>query len=550
MNDADHPAALSPSHSDDLARELWALNEFPTDEDRAVSNLATGLTSVGYIRVALRRGARLWGALAVAGLLIGAAAYKAFPPSYQASTTILLGINNFEEPGSAAQDDQTLVQSRTVANYALRELGLHESPDVFLANYSALALTNRVLSITVKATSYQSAIREANALAAAFLTFQKQQLYAQERQVNATLRQQINQAQLHLNAINQDISRVKAQPASKAQRTQLGSLYDARGQQAAALASLKNSSLGNQDSMRTNTAMLVDGSRVLDKATPLPQHAKRYLLLYVGGGLIAGLLLGMVIVIVRALVSNKLRRRDDVARALGAPVTLSIGKFQPRRWRSRPQGLEAAQGRDIRRIVAHVEREMPPSWGGLASLALVPVDDLQVPALCLASLATSCAERGFQVVVADLCSGSPAARLLGVTEPGVHRVSAGQAHLVVAIPDPDDVAPVGPLGRRARRAQVAESLADACASADLLFTLVALDPAIGAGHLSGWARGAVAMVTTGQSSVERVHAVGEMIRLAGVELISAVLVGADKGDESLGTTAPSSPAVPVSPDLG
>jgi hypothetical protein len=37
----------------------------------------------------------------------------------------------------------------------------------------------------------------------------------------------------------------------------------------------------------------------------------------------------------------------------------------------------------------------------------------------------------------------------------------------------------------------------------------------------------------------RIHAVGELIRLAGVKLISAVLVDADKNDESLGELDPS-----------
>jgi hypothetical protein len=42
------------------------------------------------------------------------------------------------------------------------------------------------------------------------------------------------------------------------------------------------------------------------------------------------------------------------------------------------------------------------------------------------------------------------------------------------------------------------------------------------------------MVTAGQSSWTKINAVGEMIRLAGMRLVSAVLVGADKTDESLG----------------
>ena len=45
-------------------------------------------------------------------------------------------------------------------------------------------------------------------------------------------------------------------------------------------------------------------------------------------------------------------------------------------------------------------------------------------------------------------------------------------------------------------------------------------------------------MTAGRSSWTRIHAVGEMIRLAGMSLVSAVLVGADKTDESLGVTQP------------
>ena len=44
------------------------------------------------------------------------------------------------------------------------------------------------------------------------------------------------------------------------------------------------------------------------------------------------------------------------------------------------------------------------------------------------------------------------------------------------------------------------------------------------------------MVSAGQSSAERIHGVGEMIRLAGMRLDSVVLIGADKSDESLGLT--------------
>jgi hypothetical protein len=42
-------------------------------------------------------------------------------------------------------------------------------------------------------------------------------------------------------------------------------------------------------------------------------------------------------------------------------------------------------------------------------------------------------------------------------------------------------------------------------------------------------------VTAGESSWTKIHGVGELVRLSGTRLASAVLVGADKTDETLGT---------------
>jgi hypothetical protein len=176
---------------------------------------------------------------------------------------------------------------------------------------------------------------------------------------------------------------------------------------------------------------------------------------------------------------------------------------------------------------------MRHSSGFPASLAVVPVDDAEIPAVCLVSLALTCAQRGLHVVLADLCPGTPAARLLQVTEPGVRSVNTKGGEVVVAIPEADDVRPEGPLPK-SRHSRAPKPLIAACMSADMLLTLAPLDPGLGGEHLSGWATSLVAMVTAGSSSAQRIFAVGEMIRQAGTEVVSAVLIGADKGDESLG----------------
>ncbi len=57
----------------------------------------------------------------------------------------------------------------------------------------------------------------------------------------------------------------------------------------------------------------------------------------------------------------------------------------------------------------------------------------------------------------------------------------------------------------------------------------------------------VVVVTAGESSVEKVHSVGEMIRLAGTRLDSVVLIGADKSDESLGVPDPADQSMLINP---
>lgn len=292
---------------------------------------------------------------------------------------------------------------------------------------------------------------------------------------------------------------------------------------------------------------LVQGSQILDAATATPSSRFKHAGLYAVGGLIAGLLLGLAVVIARALVSDRLRRRDDVAHALGAPVRLSVTGVRRRRWRPGQRGLAAAQRPGVQRIAAHLWEVLPHRDMRPAALAVVAVDDTSVPALSLVSLALSCAREGRSVVLADLCPGAPAARLLGVRHSGTGPVNADGTRLVIAVPENDIAA--GPLRPASGSApQPDPELARACASASVLLTLVKLDPSLGAEHLATWARNAVLMVTAGQSTWTRIHTAGEMTRLGGVHLVSAVLIDADKSDESLGAAHPAAAPAPPAPE--
>ena len=518
--------------------ELLGTDEYTYVDDRAADR-GTGVTNLAFIKATLRRRVRFWVTFAVVGMLLGLGLAVKSHPTYQASTTLLLTPQAApgEASGAPILNEQSIAQSRAVAGQALAKLGLRENASSFQATYTVTAPTDRVLVITVSAPSPSEAISRANALATAFLGFRTNLVDTAQNLVVRTLQQQITQAQQQVSSINAKISQVQAEPQSSTQQAELKNLQTQLTQATGALTTVQQASSQNQVSSQITSYGVVHDSKVIDPGSALPPHSRlKKLIEYTLFGLIGGLAFGMGIVILGALISDRLRQRDDVARALGAPVKLSVGIAQ--RGRRGRGGHAVSKSTNVRRVAAYLDTAVPSSPRGPANLAVVPVDDVHFPAACLVSLAVSCAQRGLRVVVADLCDGAPAARLLGAGDPGVQRVNAQGTDLTVIVPDPDDVVPVGPLQPSTGRIQAAEPVVAAGASADLLLALAALDPSVGGEHLAGWAHSAVAVVTAGESTAARVHAVGEMIRLAGMSVISGVLVGADKTDESLGVLTP------------
>ena len=513
--------------------ELLGTDEYTYVDDRAADR-GTGVTNLAFIKATLRRRRRFWVTFAIVGIAAGLAISMKAHPVYQASTSLLLTpqATPGEASGTPILNEQSIAESRAVAGMALAKLGLRESVSTFQATYTVTAPTDRVLVITANAPSTSEAVSRANALATEFMQFRTNLVQAAQNLEAKSLQQQISQAQQQVKSITAQVSQVAAEPTSTTQQAELKNLQTQENQAIGTLTAVQAASNANKASSQITSFGIVHDSVVLDPAGPLPPHSRlKRLIEYAFIGFIAGLVLGMGIVIVGALVSDKLRQRDDVARALGAPVRLSVGAVQRGRGRGGPA---AAESMSFKRVAAYLDTAVPSSPHAPANLAVVPVDDVQVPAACLVSLAVSCAQRGLRVVVADLCDGAPAARLLGASDPGVQRVSTQGTDLTVIVPDPADVVPVGPLQPSTGRIRAAEPVIAASASADLLLTLAALDPSVGGEHLAGWAHSAVAMVTAGESTAARINAVGEMIRLAGMSVISGVLVGADKTDESLG----------------
>lgn len=507
------------------ARHAWA-DENAAGADELTSVRPVGMTSLRFIGLALRRRGWLACAVVLAGLAVTAVLFAAAPPAYQAQTSILVSNDPNADPNVQMGGNVNLAQSAKVAAGALRRLGLAEAPASFMRTYSVTSATDRILVVTASAPSYATAVRHARALAAAFLQFRASAVRIQQKVGVAALRSQIADREQSVALLQAQIDGMGPSENRHDVKKELASQFQAVG-----------ALIFDLDYFPVTTASMIKGTSVLEPAAPIPPSRKHLAAIFGAAGLVASLATGLAVVIVGALTSDRLRRRDEVARALGAPVKLSVGKLR-RPWPMARRPGSTAGGAHQRRIVAHLRDAVAD---GGAALAVVPIDNAQAVAPSVASLAVECAREGRRVVLADLSAGAPAARVLGASGPGIHEISAAGTSLTVAIPDYHDVVPIGPVRPRVpsrQHRQPDKALAAACAAADLLLSTVTLDSSLGGDHLATWSTDVVVIVTAGRSVAAKIRATGDMIKLAGTRPGSAILLGADRSDESLGTASP------------
>lgn len=534
MTDRDRTVGYSMNGANDRPAQPMALADFPVPQEQP-ADVVTGLVSLGYLWAAVKRSIAFLCTMVIVGVLIGFAVLVKEPPAYKAETSVLITYPAGSNPSMLEFDNQAIAESHTVAKLAMDKLGIHESLGTFAASYTVAIVTERVMRITASAPSASGAVSRASAIAAEFLAYSAQEEEAAQNETISAMELELTQSQQSVTSLSAQISNVESEQETPAQQAKLASLKNQESQAAELVGTLQQTISDTKTGSGTLAA--IKGSVILDPAELTPYSKKKYIAYYAAYGLIGGLAIGLGVVILRTLVSNKLRRRDDIAWALGAPVRLSVGPVRPRRtFPPSRRVLKAVADPDIRRIAAHLRGAASAKDGHLA-LAVVPVDDSGVAALSLTALAISYAQDGRNVMLVDLANGRPVTALLGQKSPGVHAVRIQQASLTLAVPFPEELDPSAPGTRGpalAWQSKLGDQIGDAWGAVDVLLALGTLDPARGGDYLATWADHAVVVTTAGRPSWTRLRAAGEMIRLAGMSPVSAVLIGVDKSDESLG----------------
>lgn len=477
------------------------------------------LVSLRYVLGALRRRRKVWLSLAALGLLVGLAFHVVVPRSYSAHATLYLAQAPGSDPTVGMANDVALLETIGVGQRAADLLGERSlNPTALLGKAPGTIESDNVLVLNVAGPNKAEAVRRANALAAAFLEFRAQRIQQQTDSANKALNEQIDALQQQ---ISQLTTTINATPAGS---NQLSTLQGEQASDTSELSTLEQTVQQNQ----VASVGVTTGSRVVTPGTLAQSSTVKLFGLDGLAGLIAGLLIGVVYVAVQAVLSDKLRRRDEVASLLGAPVELSLKPVKvPRRHQERwirqstlePQGEVSALAGYMRRRGVRQE--------GRKTLLVVAMDDIAVPAAALAVLTKRLTDEGESVLVADLTDEGLLSRSM---EPLLIDRSGS---LQVFTPPEDDMNEI-----------VEPPWVATTDGASTVLVLTRVDPSRGAWHLN-WAKQALVTVTAGRSSATAVNSTAILLRAAGITIRSGILTGADENDESVGLLQPESPLVGV-----
>ena len=504
--------------------------DFDEDDQTSAGRPHPTMVSLHFVRSALRRRWMVCAASAVLGLLMAAAFLASFPVVHDAKTALLLAHEPEAEPERAMATDISLLRTRTVANRTIASLGLTMTPDDFLKSVTVVPDSSDLLSLTLTASSDAEAVRRLEALTSIYLAFRAEQLSAQSNALVAGMQERIEKLQGEVASLSKRIEELSAAGSSDPAK-----LSDTISQRAYVQGRIDTLQQSVEDATLQNRAV-VSSSGVLDPAAAELGGVKRRIALGLASGLIGGAALGCGIVLFFAIVSDRLRRRSDVATALDVPVPISVGRITPLPKTllksSHLRAVDSRRADDRQRLARAIEMELPvPRRSG--RLAVVCIDNADEVRFAAATAATDLASEGRSVALIDLTSqggldlevtptSGSTDRLTVLRPRGVSTLANGAADLR-ALADEDGSPP-------------------SLEQTDVILILADLDPSVGADYLRAWTDRVLIAVTAGRSSAEMVRTAADLVRTAGLEFRFAAVLRTERTDDSSGTAGFDLPA--------
>jgi capsular polysaccharide biosynthesis protein len=209
--------------------------------------------------------------------------------------------------------DLSLLQTRAVASRVLSDLDLQESPEALLSTVTVTPVTDQILSLTVSGPDQASAVARATSLVNHFLEFRATQMRKVSDGLIDGLRTEspTSSPRWTHSPVSTTVSPARRSWTTYARATSL----------------LLRATLANQITLRQSdveeaslqTDAAITATHVIDAPRAQSPGLKRQLVLFAASGALLGGALSVGVILFRALTSDRLRQRREVATALGSP---------------------------------------------------------------------------------------------------------------------------------------------------------------------------------------------------------------------------------------
>jgi hypothetical protein len=500
------------------------LLDYDEEEQTSSRRQAPSMVSLHFVRSALRRRWLACILSALLGMLVAASILVAFPGVHNAKASLRLAHDPDTDPSRAMATDVSLLKTRTVASRTIERLDLTMTPDDFLKSATAVSVSSELLELKLTAPSNAEAERRLSALTSVYLQFRSDQLSAQSDALITGMQEHIQKLDAQLEGLTTRIDNL-TKGSGSANTEKLSEAISQRAYVQGRIDTLRQSV---EDATLRNQAIL-SSSNVLDPPAAEVGGAKRRIALALASGLIGGAAIGCGTVLFLAIISDRLRRRADVAEALEVPVPVSVRRITPlpKRLVGLPliRALEGHRTAERLRLAHAIEMELPePARSG--RLAVVGIGNAEAVRYAVAAAAADLVADGRSVVLMDLTSK-------GSLDGEVVRSMAGST------PGPTVLRPRGlpTLASDAAELRVVGDegkTAPSLENSNVTLVLADLDPSVGADYLLTWSDRVIIAVTAGRSSAEMVRTAGDLIRSAGLEMRVAALLHTERTDDSSG----------------
>ena len=294
---------------------------------------------------ALQRGLRTIGVCLAVGIATAALFTVYRPPLYHATALVLLPTSAVDSSGQPTRNINTEVQvaaSGDVLTIAAGELRPKPHASELKDRLKVTAPTPDILEFTAKAASGGRAIAAANAIADGYRQYSAGGATAQFDRIIASLttnesqlKGQIAKYQNEIDDANKALASLPPNsPQASSEAALITSLHSEQNDADTQLIDVQ----GRIADAQLNADVNSSGIKVLERASSATNSAAKSAALNVGGGILLGLLVGASIVLARDGRDRRLRLRDDIARAAGAPIVAAIAtrRVQRRRRVARP----------------------------------------------------------------------------------------------------------------------------------------------------------------------------------------------------------------------